>query len=708
MAQVPYSPVPNNVVNFSPTPNIHVNTPDDVFGGNIGRALSNLGQVTDKVGDELTARGLAMQQLNNEANAREAGVKFEAGAGQIYANFTQQMGKNAGPEAYQQYQKDLADLRTNTRKDLASPDAQKMYDADSYGIMGRLYTYGAKHSGDQLRQYGLATSKANAEESLNSVNLTPTDPQAVDTAMAKNEADARYQSSQNGASPEETQQAVEIARSKVKASQIAGLAREHPDQAAPILKDAIAKGDLRGEMIPQLQELVDKKLIEKTAPEIASGINDGTKWALGDKPVDIDRAKDAISAVESGGAYNITNKTSGALGKYQVMPANLQSWLRDSGQGPMTPAEFLNNPGAQDKVFETEFGKQMTKYGNFNDALSVWFTGKPMSKVGNPSDGGTDLKTYLTKSNAVLAKSASLQEKVVAGQTEAAKIPNAPPLMDQWVQSKVIQDHNQQAAIARSDEQQTKGAIDDAIVHGAMTVDAIKSTPDGAQAWDRLSSKDQLDYQQKLVRLQKQDNTPTDARSGTYHTLYGMAHQDPDKFLDTDLMSKDLTADDRKELQGLKTKIKSGQNIVSPHVSAVLASPAIRQGLSSMGIQKRSDDPDRYDKFTGALADEISNVEAGGKPVSYKEAEDIGRRLMQDVSVPGAWWGTNQTKPFDAEPPSDISAQLERLLQAQGKSATPEDIRRAYAHRLYLDSLTKNTRQTDRLDIQASPAPKAQ
>lgn len=117
---------------------------------------------------------------------------------------------------------------------------------------------------------------------------------------------------------------------------------------------------------------------------------------------DMARAKQAIAGIESGGRYGalgpVTDRGDRAFGKYQVMGANIPSWTKEALGRSMTPAEFLASPEAQERVFETQFGKSVAKYGNPADAASVWFSGRPLAKAGNASDVlGTTVPQYAQK-----------------------------------------------------------------------------------------------------------------------------------------------------------------------------------------------------------------------------------------------------------------------------------------------------------------------
>ncbi|BAB54399.1 hypothetical protein [Mesorhizobium japonicum] len=119
----------------------------------------------------------------------------------------------------------------------------------------------------------------------------------------------------------------------------------------------------------------------------------------------------AIRSIESAGSggYSalgpVLKNGNQALGAYQVMKSNLPSWSKETFGEVMSPKDFLSNPGAQDAIFEKQFGKYLSKYGNPQDAASAWFTGGPLSTGANSKDVlGTSGSVYVDKFNAAVAK----------------------------------------------------------------------------------------------------------------------------------------------------------------------------------------------------------------------------------------------------------------------------------------------------------------
>lgn len=96
--------------------------------------------------------------------------------------------------------------------------------------------------------------------------------------------------------------------------------------------------------------------------------------------------------LESGGDYAAVGPaTKGGdhgYGKFQVMGANIPSWTQEVLGQPMTSAQFLANPKAQEAVASAKLGQYYKQTGSLPDAASMWFTGRPLAAGGA---GATDV-----------------------------------------------------------------------------------------------------------------------------------------------------------------------------------------------------------------------------------------------------------------------------------------------------------------------------
>jgi hypothetical protein len=106
----------------------------------------------------------------------------------------------------------------------------------------------------------------------------------------------------------------------------------------------------------------------------------------------------AIRQIETGGQpdpYRTINGI-GATGAYQVMPFNIGPWTKEVLGRSMTQEQFRNSPEAQDAVARYKLDKSMKKYGSWQAAAAVWFSGKP-DWNSSASDGGNTVKQYVNK-----------------------------------------------------------------------------------------------------------------------------------------------------------------------------------------------------------------------------------------------------------------------------------------------------------------------
>lgn len=121
-----------------------------------------------------------------------------------------------------------------------------------------------------------------------------------------------------------------------------------------------------------------------------------------DNPSDIDVAVEALAMGESRGSGNYKAvgpvvKGDRAYGRYQVMGQYIPVWTKQILGKEMTPQQFLNDPEAQDQVVRARLQSSFDKYGTWEDAASVWFSGRPLKKAGNASDGYLTVPEYVDK-----------------------------------------------------------------------------------------------------------------------------------------------------------------------------------------------------------------------------------------------------------------------------------------------------------------------
>lgn len=113
----------------------------------------------------------------------------------------------------------------------------------------------------------------------------------------------------------------------------------------------------------------------------------------------------AISSQESGGNYGARNGSSGAMGRYQIMPSNIAGsggWDREALGYDISPAQFMASPELQDRIAQSKLQKYYTKYGPAGAAVA-WYAGPgAVGRGGNRSQGA--YPTINAYSNSILRK----------------------------------------------------------------------------------------------------------------------------------------------------------------------------------------------------------------------------------------------------------------------------------------------------------------
>lgn len=131
--------------------------------------------------------------------------------------------------------------------------------------------------------------------------------------------------------------------------------------------------------------------------------------------------RDAIASIESAGSGDYAaigpthSKLGRALGRYQIMEANIGPWSREVLGREVSAEEFMANPSLQDAIFDGKFGSYVKQYGP-EGAAQAWFGGPGgVGQLGRKDSLGTTIAAYSDKF------------KTALGQTPVAAMPTAQP-----------------------------------------------------------------------------------------------------------------------------------------------------------------------------------------------------------------------------------------------------------------------------------------
>jgi hypothetical protein len=667
----------------------------DAFGGATAAAIQGLGKAEEGAGNEIFARGYAMQELNQQAQATEASAKYTTDLGAKLGDYLSTQGKNA-VDGFQPFLDGINSTREDYRNTLQSPLAQRLYDQESRSQQARLTMYAASHAGQQNKAYVLGSSKAAVDAAGDQMMAMPDDQGAAQANLASIEREANHQADIQGLDGPARQQLVATSKSTAISKQIQGMAKSQPFSAQKQLDQYSKSGDLLPEDAARMSDYVQKQRWGIGARNVASEVSAGNSNNFGSGVIDTSRLVSAIKGVESSGNYTISTPTKDgdvALGAYQIKGENLSPWLKEAGMPDMTAQQFLQNKAAQDQLARFKLEQYQTQGGSANRAAEMWFSG-PNSKPGNTaSDGTTNTPQYLQKFNAQLAQGASLKELTDAGRQKSQELAPDDKVFGDYVESHQENLYNQQQRIQKDGEFNNRQAVNDALSTGMQngkfptSLPELFSDPKAETAFHAMNSKDQIATMKALnanigggVQWD-----PSGNRLKAFNTLYGQAINEPDKFLQADIVGADLPNSAKKQLLQMQANVyhKVEADPVIGHALGVM-----QPALLAAGFDKKSD-AESYNQFTGALQDAIGAWQKdNNKPAKDEDIQRIGSQLLQRHD---AGWFSSGTPTFQLKVPDEarkIIVSNPKWAQA-GVTPTEEDIQRAYARQVYIDNYMK-------------------
>lgn len=90
----------------------------------------------------------------------------------------------------------------------------------------------------------------------------------------------------------------------------------------------------------------------------------------------------AISGQESGGSYGARNSSTGAMGKYQIMPGNISGsggWDVEALGHNVSTSAFMKSPQIQEAIAKYKLQQYYNKYGAAGAAVA-WYAGEGNAK----------------------------------------------------------------------------------------------------------------------------------------------------------------------------------------------------------------------------------------------------------------------------------------------------------------------------------------
>lgn len=721
-SNVPYTGVPTVQPSFDATPSMSSNIPMDAFGAGVASAVGHLGKSIEGAGNELYSRAIAMQQLNEQANAANAVAEFTTAMGEKYAQYSTLSGK-AAVDGYKPYIDDLNATREAVGQKLGSPYAQKMYLQESRSIQARSVFSAAAHSGREGKAYAIGSTQSVIDSRQNAAALAPQDEDSYKASLEQNAADAKHLGDLKGWDEQTTKNYTQQMNSKMTMGRIQGLAKSDVPAAQKLLDAAVKAGNISGDDLGRAQTYIRGQKLSVASRQEATRMFTGDNPTIGQGKVPVENILEAIAGNE-GADYGtlhptkVTHKVKGqmiteqALGRYGVMQSNLQDWLKEAGMPAMSEQEFLNNPKAQDKLAGFKLGQYQEEGGSASAAANKWFTGSytPDPKV---SDKINTAASYQKKFLAGLAKNSGAAEVSKAARDRSKELFGDDAEAEDAFEAQALTRHSRDKSMAREAEQEARQTIEDALVPAkdGKLITSIEDIQDPKvqAAWDELKPAQQNRYRRLMAQNAKGDYEATQENQLQYRSWIGKltdpmaSPEEKRSAMNADFASLPMPAAQRQQLNQLKAKLWKDQNKNPALNHAMSMSEDI---LRNAGIT-RTKNKDDYDQIRGSMFLILNDRMQAGDPVKKdEEVRQIASRLVRETSqkwmfglLPG------KERAFKIEVPTSEREYIKKkYLEDAGSEPTEKDIQSIYNAKMYNQLYGKAKKQASDAAA-AMPAP---
>lgn len=676
--QVPYSGAPQVGSNLQPQGSASAAVNENAFGAAGAIAQQRAGSELAKVGDQIFARALALQQLDQQAEASNAYSEYVKQQGSKFAEFESLQGKSA-VDGYKPFLDDLNTSREDFSSKLNSDYARKIFDQESRSFVSHTTMSAARHSATQNKNYLIGTAQSSVDAAVNVTGMNPQSEELYKTSLENIDSQRGIMQTLKGWSSEQADEWVLNEKSKAVASRVESLSRTDPGAAQKVLNQAQKDGIISSDIAGRTGQYIRNQRIAVTSRVESAEFLAGKGYAFGSNKVSGDRLIEAIASNESGGNYSARGpvvvsgafKGQRALGKYQIMPGNLQSWLKEAGMPSMTEVEFLNDHKAQDDLAKFKLLQYQEKYGSANEAARHWRGLADVDPTVNETAG-----TYLKKFNAALGRSAKSTDVESLAETRAKELIPDDAEFNQVFVDKVRAEHNlvlHQEKVENFERLQSIAeAINTVGMDGKLITSLDQLAPDIQEQFNQLKPTDQIKFRNALWKNAEGGYAPTPENTAAYQRWMGMlvnpqiSEEDRQEALNQDFGTMSMPAKYRLALMKEQRRVmaKEGGNPQVGHAMQVLGPM-----LSQADIKKE----DR-DQFRGILQEILlTQFEAGKKRPNDAEILEIGQGLLREVVTSKGWLWDSRGPAFQQEVPEQIRIKIIDSYKATHQDSDPSD-----------------------------------
>lgn len=659
------------------------------FGEGVGQAMQRFGAAGQQVSNTIAQKTLDFQNMQNETAANNILLAGVEKIGQEELKLKQLDGENA-VNYLPTYNENVKKIREQIAGNADNPAVARLVDTALRRRVTDAVISGAGYAGGQARVAREASRNGliamSQTEAANAGDMEFDRSVTTIEKIATEQAEEKFGKGNSGVQAYVQQQLSEAYQKRTDT-----IAMTDPEKAKRFMEENRTKFTADG-----LQRAMET--INRSATTVGS-----RNIALRTMPVlaNMGPVAGAIKAIESGGRYDeegewITKKDGSrdqAIGAYQVMRSNIPSWTKEVLGVSMTAEEFKANKAAQDKVFQVKFKQAYDKYGTVEDAVSVWFTGRPYAKAvaAGARDINIPVQEYVARFQKALGtagigsdlaapagvSAADTADWVKRAREEAQKqFPDNPTVADQ-AEARVLQAAGRQNSIGEKYKQQQFQSVQDAAMGAGrdkppthleelfngdknLTAAYYALSPEHRQVVNKVL----IDNARGKVRVWDDKAITEEAR------VRGMAETNPEEFKNLFIPGLPIPKEGIDKLVQLQKDLIGGKQRDGSvtDAAAVVKSSGM---LDQMGISQETD-PDRYNAFMGVLERSIESWRLANPrhqgPVPKDAILKMLPELARSTVLQKNNWTPNVEKPaFEVNP-------NEAITKAVGATRTQEQI----------------------------------
>jgi|GEM_PF-5348008 len=684
MVNVPQINTQSVLPQTNPTPYQHLDVSPDDFGAQAGQAMQRLGGAVQQGGDVLMQQAVRLQELDNDAQAKNAYVDYSNQMRDALFNpktgYYALQGKDA-VDAYQPTLDHLNQLRQQTMSGLANDQQRKLFDNIALKRTEIELDGMARHSAGQQRAYQDQSSDAVLQTNLSDAASYYNDDKRFGLAVRSGLAEISNHAADTGQPPELEAQRRSQFLSAAWKSRIDRMAIDDPVGARDLYQSQ-AMGQMTGQDQSQTEKLLKPLVDAQQTRTIASSIMAGKPTANGDALVN------AVIGKESEGDPDAIS-SKGAKGLMQLMPSTARQVAAELNM-PYDEDKLLNDPD-YNKALGTQYLKDMlTRYGgNQTLALAAYNAGPGrvdqwLTTIGDPRTGAVSDSDWAAK-----IPFPETRDYVAAVNAKAAPQPGTPPTdndvkahLADWlkqadalpldpiqrdlVKSHILTNAHQVEAAQNAADQANRQTLLTAAM-GAQSgqgkpanLDQLLANPDLKTAWVAAPPDTQQGILNVLDHNARAAEPRLDDKSlGLFYRLKGEAATDPvafrsEKLTDyVDQLPHSLTLELMNQQAGLQNKaVMDETKAISLQHAQAIAKPMLQAAGVNVSPKAGTSGAATYNQFVGRLSTALDQFQAQAKRNPHDDdiRQITNSLLTQGAQANSGWFYDTSVRAFQVEP----------------------------------------------------------